>query len=138
MKYSEFVRCWIAATIAAAVLSVSLPFGPAQAGLVATDQVLQQALAQQDRDRVLEFLLRGDVRQQMESLGVDPNEASERLESLTDLEIARIAGRIDQLPAGQDAASAIIGGAVAIFVILIITDILGFTDVFSFVSSIEQ
>jgi hypothetical protein len=36
------------------------------------------------------------------------------------------------MPAGQDAATAVIGAAVTIFIILLITDILCLTHVFNF------
>ena len=127
----------MARAMAAVLLLASLPLGTAQAGMVTTDRVIGHEAARQDRGTVLEFLGRAEVRQQMEELGVDPDEATARADSLSDTEIARIAGQIEQLPAGQDAASAIIGAALAIFVVLIITDILGFTNVFPFVSSIQ-
>lgn len=123
--------------LAVAMLMASAPFGAAQAGMVSTDRVVDQLSVRQDRVRVMEFLGRDDVRQQLEALGVDAEEATARAESLSDLEIAQIAGQMDQLPAGQDAASAIIGAAVAIFIVLIITDVLGVTNVFPFVSAIQ-
>lgn len=54
--------------------------------------------------------------------------------SLSDAELAKISQALEQLPAGGDGIGAVIGAAVLIFVVLLITDILGFTHVFSFVS----
>jgi hypothetical protein len=65
--------------------------------------------------------------------GISPEEAKKRIDSLTDEEIENIASRIDRLPAGGDGLGAIVGAALLIFIILLITDILGFTDVFPFV-----
>ena len=135
-QFNRVVR-GLARAMAAVLVLASLPLGTAQAGMVTTDRVIGHEAARQHREAVLEFFGREDVRQQFEELGVDPGEAAARADSLSDSEIARIAGQIEQLPAGQDAASAIIGAAVAIFVILIIPDILGFTNVFPFVSSIQ-
>jgi len=42
---------------------------------------------------------------------------------------------MDHLPAGGDALGVIVGAGLLIFIILLITDILGLTDVFSFVKS---
>jgi hypothetical protein len=42
---------------------------------------------------------------------------------------------MDQLPAGGDGIGTIVGAAVLVFLILLITDILGFTHVFPFVKS---
>jgi len=66
--------------------------------------------------------------------GVDPLEAQQRVNSLTNEEIAQISHSIDQLPAGGDAVGAIVGAAVLIFVVLLITDIIGLTHVFPFVN----
>jgi hypothetical protein len=42
---------------------------------------------------------------------------------------------MDQLPAGGDAVGVLIGASLFVFIVLLITDILGFTDVFPFVKS---
>ena len=119
--------------MAVVMVMVSMPIGYAQAGMVSTDQVLAAAEIAATRDRVVEFFARGDVREQMEALGVDPDEASARAATMTDEEVMQIAGQLDQLPAGQDALSTILGAALVIFLILLITDILGLTNVFPFV-----
>lgn len=119
--------------MAAVMVLVSMPIGYAQAGMVTTDQILDAAAVAQTREKVVEFLAREDVRQQMETLGVDPDDASARAASMTDAEVMQIAGQLEQLPAGQDALGAILGAALIIFVILLITDILGLTNIFPFV-----
>ena len=78
------------------------------------------------------FLGREDVRAQLKALGVSPDEAEARVAALSDAEIKRIAGHIDSLPAGQGAVGAIVGAAVLIFVLLVITDLVGLTHVFGF------
>ncbi len=137
MERNPKARRWVAGGIALVMASVSVPVVPAQAGMVPTDRVVQSLEVRQDRDRVRQFLAREDVRRQMESWGVNPNEAAARVGGLTDAEIAAIAAEIDQLPAGQDAAVAIISAALAVFLILILTDLLGATDVFSFVDPVD-
>lgn len=120
-----------------AMIAASMPFGVAQAGMVTTDRVIDQAVAGHDRVRVLEFLERDDVRQQLEALGVDPGEASARVKGLSDAEVTQIAGQIEELPAGQSAAGAIIGAAVLILLVLLVTDLLGVTNVYSFVQPVQ-
>ena len=51
---------------------------------------------------------------------------------MSDDEVAQLAERIDSMPAGQGAVGAVIGAAVLIFIVLLITDLLGFTSVFPF------
>jgi hypothetical protein len=67
--------------------------------------------------------------------GIDSNEAKARIDSLSDSEAIAAAEKIKQLPAGGDALGALIGAALIVFLVLLITDILGFTDVFPFVKS---
>jgi hypothetical protein len=126
----------VALTMAIVLLITSLPLGVAQAALVTTDQVLgdqAQNDARRERDKVSAFLQREEVRRQMIALGVNPMEAVARVASLSDAEIRRVAGHIDSLPAGQGVIVALIGAAVFIFLVLLITDLLGLTHVFPFV-----
>ncbi len=123
----------IARAMTAVMLVLSMPLGVAQAGMVATERVIDQVTADRDRARVMELLAREDVRLQLETLGIDADEASARAGSLSDAEIMQIAGQIDELPAGQNAASAILTAALLIFLVLLITDLLGLTNVYPFV-----
>lgn len=128
----------VALTMAIVLLISSLPLGVAQAALIPTDQVLgdraQADAALRERDKVSAFVQRQDVREQMIALGVDPAEAAARVATLSDPEIRQIAGQIDSLPAGQGVLVALIGAAVFIFIVLLVTDLLGLTDVFPFVN----
>lgn len=108
-------------------------FAPANATMVATDQVAAAAQTQEARDKLKDFLARADVRHQFEQLGVDPSAAQARADALTDEEIQRVSGKIAQLPAGGD----VLGVIVFIFVLLLITDILGLTKIFPFTRPIR-
>ena len=131
MTRSIFPRA-VALTMAMVFLLTSLPLGIAQAALVGTEQVLGSA-TQDERRKVEAFLQRQDVRDQMVAFGVEPDEAAARVASLSDREIHQIAGQIDRLPAGQGVLVALIGAAVFVFVVLLITDLLGLTHIFPFV-----
>ncbi|MBX9904194.1 MAG: PA2779 family protein [Burkholderiales bacterium] len=102
---------------------------PASAGIVTTDQIHASA----ERDRVKDFMAREDVRAQMQSFGADADAVRERVDALTDQEISELAGRIDQMPAG----GGIVGVLFAVFIILLVTDILGLTKVFPFTRSVR-
>ncbi len=105
---------------------------PAGAAMVSTDQALATLSGDADRATVLSFLARGDIRNQMVQMGVDPDEATERVAGLSDEEIQNIAGHIDELPAGEG-VGVIIAAAGLVFIVLLITDIIGATNVFTFV-----
>ena len=105
----------------------------AKAQMIDTDTVIAVQKEETDRERVTAFLGREDVQQVMVRHGVDAIEAQKRVASLSGAELAKISQAMEQLPAGGDGVGAVIGAAVLIFLVLLITDILGFTHVFSFV-----
>lgn len=127
------VRRQIAVAMAAVMFLVSGPLGLAQAAMVGTDQVIEDQTLVSDRERVMQFMAREDVRREMERLGVDPDEAMTRAEGMSDAEVQRVAGHLNMLPAGQGAIGAIVGAFVIVFLVLLVTDLLGLTDVFPFV-----
>ncbi len=110
------------------IIGLGMPL-PASAGIVTTDQIYTGA----ERDRVRDFMLREDVRAQMQSLGVDADSVRERVDAMTDEEVSKLAGRVDQMPAGGD----VLGILFAVFIILLVTDILGLTKVFPFTRSVR-
>lgn len=119
--------------VARVLILCMLAFGaplPAFADIVTTDQIYASA----ERERIRGFLDRADVQARMQSLGVDPAVARARVDALTDEETQQLAGRIDQLPAGADS---FLGVLFAIFIILLITDILGLTKIFPFTRSVR-
>ncbi len=123
----------IALFMALVMAATSLPINFARAAMVGTDQAIEQAAAASDRARVMDFMAREDVREQMMTLGIDPDEAASRAASLSDAEIQQIAGNLDQLPAGQSFLGAVIVAILVVFLVLLITDLLGLTNVFGFV-----
>lgn len=123
-------------TVATALIPVmllgSLPLS-AQAGMVGTEEALISVDAAADRNKVGQFLQREDVRQALQQQGVSPHEALARVQALSDAEVAALADRVDQAPAG----AGIVGALLTVFVILLITDILGLTKVFPFTRPIQ-
>jgi hypothetical protein len=107
----------------------------ANAQMVGTNTVIAVQQEKANRERVAAFMGREDVQQVMIQNGVDAVEAQKRVDSLSNEELTKIANSMEQLPAGGDAVGAVVGAAVFIFVVLLITDLLGLTHVFSFVNA---
>ena len=105
----------------------------AWAKLVDTNTVITVQQDAANREKVAAFLGRDEVQQVLVQHGVNAAEAQLRVASLADAELARLAGQIDQLPAGGDGVGAVVGAVVLIFLVLLITDLLGLTHVFPFV-----
>ena len=134
-----------AASIFLVVLTVfiSLPHRHAAAAVVTTEEWVdrnpdrnpdsnQGAAA---RDFLQDLISREEVKAALLSNGISYLEVQRRVDSLSDAEVVELSRRIDHLPAGGNGVGALIGAVVLIFLVLLITDILGFTDVFPFVKS---
>lgn len=102
-----------------------------QAAMIGTEQALAATNAKRDQARIAAALERPEVIAHLEQLGVAKADAQARVAALSDDEAATLAAQIDSLPAGGD----IVGALVLIFVVLLVTDILGLTKVFPFTRS---
>jgi len=124
------------ATLVATCLTGMTFMHSAQATVIGTEQVAaaQAPAARTDGHARLNATLdRADVVAALQARGVDPAAARERVAALTDVEADALATQIDRAPAGGD----VLGTIVFIFVLLLITDILGFTKVFPFTRTIR-
>jgi hypothetical protein len=122
----------VASALIVSSATMGLPM-TANAGIVSTDEALSTATQTESRDRVTAFLNRDDVRQALQGQGVSADAALVRVQAMSDAEVAQLAGRIDQAPVGGD----ILGVLFTIFIVLLVTDILGLTKVFPFTRSVR-
>lgn len=106
-----------------------------QAALISTEQVVAAGAAQQERAKITIALDRPEVLAQLEKLGISQSDAQARIAALTDAEATSIAHQIDTLPAGGDG---FVGALLFIFILLLVTDILGLTKVFPFTRSAHR
>jgi len=118
----------------AVTLLITVPYQPLLAAMVPTEVTIYNNKADEARDYLKSLISRSDISEALISQGIYPDEAKIRVESLTDSEAIAIADQIEQLPAGGSAIGIIIGAALIIFLVLLVTDILGYTDVFPFVN----
>ena len=86
-----------------------------------------------ERGHVLSVLDRHEVRAGLEARGVSAAEVKARVAAMSDDEVAQLAGQLDSLPAGGD----VLGILLTVFIVLLITDILGFTKIFPFTRSVR-
>lgn len=107
----------------------------ARAELVTTEALATRATEDRSaRERVHALLDRRDVRQELEALGIRVEEAKARVDALSDAEVAVIAGKLDELPAGGSVLGVLLAVLLIIFLVFILTDILGYTDAFPWVN----
>ncbi|WP_386078025.1 PA2779 family protein [Vreelandella sp. F11] len=127
------LRAYLSTLLIAALVITSLPVAAAPAApqsmdLVSTQSVLAADRAGADRERINEILARADVQDQLLKQGVDLDEVEARVAALSDAEAQQMAEQLEQLPAG----AGVVGALFAVFIILLVTDILGLTDVYPF------
>lgn len=121
-------------TAALLVVSMGLTSLPVHAGALSTQEAVELAAPQGAERAALEALLaRADVQAELARYGVDPTVAAERVAALSDAEVAALHRKVGDTPAG----GSVVGAIVFVFVLLLVTDILGLTKVFPFTRSIR-
>jgi hypothetical protein len=108
-------------------LLICAPLAPVHAVIVSTEQAIVMTERDALVERVTAALQRDEVRDQLVALGVDPDQAVERVNGLTADELAAIDGQLAELPAG----GSLLGVLGILLVVLIILDLVGVTNVFS-------
>ena len=103
---------------------------PAYSGLVTTEQLIQEQFESLDKRSLASILDREEVRQQLVEHGVDPDYAKQRIAALSDEQINEIKANIGELPAG----SSVVGILIAVLLVLVILDIIGVTNIFTFIN----
>jgi len=119
------------------ILSITLLAQASWAQMASTEELFKQPVTVSSKEKVIQFTTRKEVVKILGQMDVDPKMIEERVASMTDEEASLIASKIDTLPAGGSAVGSIVGAAVFVFVVLLITDILGFTKVFGFTRTIR-
>jgi len=124
-------RGWFVSILMTSILIVmNLPVQSVFAVMVGTETVL---VNNQDRQNVREsvrvFLDRKDIQSLLSAGGIDPGEAKKRVDSLSDAEVRQIADKIEQLPAGRSFSGTLVYLAIIALLVLLITEMLGYTDI---------
>jgi hypothetical protein len=114
---------------------LSGPYQSALAAMIETESVVDSERVQNAREYLKTFLAREDVKSTLVSQGIDPREARSRIDSLTEEEARFVADHLDEMPAGGGFFTTLLIVVFLVFVILLVTDITGYTDIFPFVKS---
>ncbi len=121
-------------SIISLILFSGLFLSPIQAAMIGNDTLVKKALHDLNVKQVITMLDKTEVQEQLIQMGVDPIAAKSRVGQLNDEELSSLVKNIETLPAGGDAG----GTLLTIFIILVITDMLGATDIFPFVKNINR
>ena len=122
-------------SLAIVMFLIGAPVHSVLAAMIGTETVMDSTRGQEARDYLHQLLARKNVQDAFIAQGIDPIEARARIVSLSDDEVIRIVDQIDQLPAGGSAVEALLVIILVGFIVLVILDITGVTDVFPFIKS---
>ena len=128
MNLKDFAKRAFAVGIAAQLLIATQFATMAQAEMIGTQAAINAEIADMNRARMLDGLQREDVQAELIRLGIDPAEAEARVAALTDTEIQKTLAQMEDGSAGAD----ILGTLVFVFLVLLVTDLLCLTRLFSF------
>ncbi|MBR9867849.1 MAG: PA2779 family protein [Oceanospirillales bacterium] len=135
MMLQNFIRqTWIGRIVIAFLLVMSVQSVTVSAAMVSTDTIIQTENQQYTKSQLLQKLESAELQQQFLDMGVDPQEIQQRVASLTPDEISQLNANLASQPAGEG----VLGLIGLVFVVLVITDMLCATDVFSFVNCINR
>jgi Family of unknown function (DUF6627) len=115
------------------MIMISGPVQSGMAAMVGTETMIEASRGHEARNRLNQLLVREDVRQALINQGIDPLEARARIDSLSDAEAVAVADKLDQLPSGSGALEVFLIISLIVFLVLLVTDIMGYTDIFPFV-----
>lgn len=136
MKFIRKTLKPVSIGVAVLMLVICMPAHSVLAAMIKTETVMETSRGQEAREYLNQLLAREDIRAALIARGIDPLEAKARVNSLSDAEVIEIANQIEQLPAGGDSFLGIaLAIAIIVFVVLVITDITGHTDVFPFIKA---
>lgn len=125
------IQKFISALLSVTLLMLSL--NSANAALIGNAQVIQHAQLDSARTTLLQTLNRAEVKEQLVSLGVQPESVEARVNMMTQEELAQLNQQIDALPAGGH----VLGILLIVFIVFVITDVIGATDIFPFIHPVR-
>ena len=115
-------------------LLICFSFGHAHAAVVGNGQLIHQVQQANDRDALLQTISRADVQEQLLAMGVTMADIESRINQMTQEEVAQLNLQIDQMPAG----GGVLGVALVVFIVFVVTDVIGATDIFPFIHSVNK
>ena len=122
-------------SLAVIMFLMVVPVQSVPAAMIDTEAIMDSARGREAREYLHQLMARKDIQSAIVAHGIDADEAWARINSLPDDEVIRIADQIDQLPAGGGLAEFLLIIILVGFIVLVILDITGVTDVFTFIKS---
>lgn len=120
---------FLKASLVSSMLIFSL--GQATAGVYSSDQVIAKQQHQYNKHQVLAMVDNAEVQNKLVALGVNPDDAKQRIDNMTNEELEALNSHLNDMPAGG-----IFGVVVTVLVVVAVLDLMGITDVYPFIRPI--
>ena len=128
MIYMKFKKILLTAVFT----SASFLAATSHAGVVGSDTVLTQIQGEYSKQQLVSMVSNEDVLAKLEALGVDAQTAQTKISQMTNSELLAFNQQLNDAPAGG-----IVGTAITVFIVLAVLDLLGVTDLFTFIDPIN-
>ena len=119
--------------LTASILCPILILGMSQAtaAVVSSEQVIANQQFNFNKQQVLSYVDSAEVQNKLIELGVSPADAKQRIANMTAEELNALNSQMNEMPAGG-----IVGVVVTVLVVVVVTDLMGLTDVYPFINPI--
>lgn len=131
-RFNAFQRM-TARLLAAIMMVTGLLSATAQAAMVSTQELVASEAQQMTRTQVLSILDKEEARNTLLNLGVNPAEVEARIDNMSAAELQAFSEQVSTMQAG----GSVVGAVVLVFVILIVLDLLGTTNIFPAIKPIS-
>ena len=117
----------------ASILCPMLVLGMSQASaaVFSSEQVIANQQFHFNKQQVLSYVDSAEVQNKLIELGVSPADAKQRIANMTAEELNALNSQMNEMPAGG-----IVGVVVTVLVVVVVTDLMGLTDVYPFINPI--
>ncbi|MDD2789172.1 MAG: PA2779 family protein [Sulfurimonas sp.] len=118
------------------LVSITLFAQVSWAQVASTEALFAHAATPTAKEKLSALTAREDVAAKFVEMGVNPELIQQRIAAMSEEEALLVSHDIDTLPAGADAGMSLLGAVVFVFIVLLVTDLLGLTKVFNFTKPI--
>ncbi len=120
-------------TLTLSLLLICATVSQAQAAIISNAQLVDQVQLANNKEALLQTINRVDLQEQLLVMGVTTADIESRINQMTQQEIAQLNQQINELPAGGD----VLGIILILFIVFVITDVIGATDIFPFIHPVK-
>ncbi len=133
MFFQKKTKQQVAVILSSLFLVSGLFVSTAQAAVVSSTDMLVEQHQFESKQSLKAFVDLDEVKSQLLELGVSADDVNARIDAMTADELAQLNATLQDAPAG----AGIVGVALTVFIVFVITDVIGATDIFPFIRPVN-